>query len=170
MPCDVIIGGPVVCLVRKLVPVKGDVGSSQPTDVRSDPGWQTVAPRPWTVICHAPNTNNHLLFLFAVMVVTHQLSPYMVLIGIGGLWLLGGVRPWWFVAAMGSVAVGFLGVHYDFVVSHFGPLFGGDPFDNAQTANQVGTPSTGVSFVANITRINCVCLASRCYRIHPSAS
>jgi hypothetical protein len=74
------------------------------------------------------------LFLFAVIVPTHQLTPYLVIIGTTVLVLLGRVRPWWLVPALLAVALGYLSVHLDHIASSFDLFSGANPLDNAKHA------------------------------------
>jgi hypothetical protein len=52
---------------------------------------------------------------FAAVVVTHQLSPFVVLLAVGGLTATGQVRPRWLVVVMGAMAVGYVSLHYDYL-------------------------------------------------------
>jgi hypothetical protein len=52
---------------------------------------------------------------FAAVVVTHQLSPFVVLLAIGGLTAAGQVRPRWLVVVLGAVAFGYVSLHYDYL-------------------------------------------------------
>lgn len=67
-----------------------------------------------------------LFGVFAFLVVTHQLTPFAVVIGIGLISAAGFVRPRWVVIWMASMAVAYLLLHLPFVErSHdvFGSIF-----------------------------------------------
>ncbi len=69
--------------------------------------------------------------MFAVVVVSHQLSPFMILAGLGLLTVAGMVRPRWLVFALGAMTFAYLFAHMSFVErSHdlLGSL--GRPFQN----------------------------------------
>ncbi|MDQ6946453.1 MAG: HEAT repeat domain-containing protein [Actinomycetota bacterium] len=70
-----------------------------------------------------------LFVVFATVVVTHQLSPYMIVVGFGLLTAAGVVRPRWVVVGLLAMAIGYLLVRLPYVQrtqSLFSPL--GDPF------------------------------------------
>lgn len=83
-----------------------------------------------------------LLAIFAVIVVMHQLSPYMVIVGVGLLAVLGLVRPRWVVVAMVALAGGYLLIHASYL-EHTQDLFGSlfDPFRNIK-GNGIGAATT----------------------------
>lgn len=91
--------------------------------------------------------------LFSVMVVSHQLSPYMILLSLCGLVVFGGLRPFWLLGVLAAIALGFLGIHYTFIVDHFGPLLGGGVAQNAAARPTVTHPDQAVSFVSTAARI-----------------
>ncbi|MGH9276850.1 MAG: hypothetical protein ACRD12_01885 [Acidimicrobiales bacterium] len=85
-----------------------------------------------------------LFLIFSVVVVTHQLSPFLVLFGVGLLTAAGLVRPRWVVVALAALALGYLALHLGFLRSEghlqgnpFNPreVLGAlsNPFDNAHT-------------------------------------
>lgn len=55
------------------------------------------------------------LAVFSVVVVAHQLSPYMIVLGVGLLTAAGLVRPRWFVVAMVVITFGYLLPHLPFL-------------------------------------------------------
>lgn len=63
--------------------------------------------------------------IYSCIVAAHQLTPYMILLGVGTLFVLGVLwRGWLLLAMMAILAGGFLAPRYGFIVSTFGPLFG----------------------------------------------
>jgi hypothetical protein len=96
-----------------------------------------------------------LLATFAVVVVSHQLSPFLLLLGLGLLTAAGIVRPRWVVVVMAAIALAYLADHLAFLRSD-GDLAGSpfnprdvlgalsNPFDNANAAGfDTATPMAG---------------------------
>ena len=70
--------------------------------------------------------------IYFVLVFEHELSPYVVLIQLGALALIGEVRRRWIALLFAAVVFGYLVPHFDFVNSHFGILKSiGNFFGNA---------------------------------------
>jgi hypothetical protein len=71
--------------------------------------------------------------LFFAIVAAHQLTPYIALLGVVALALLGVVwRGWLMVGLLAVLALGFLAPRYGLITSQFGGVFsGGDVFENA---------------------------------------
>lgn len=97
----------------------------------------TARSRPWALV--------FLLAVFAVVVVTHQLSPYLVVAGIALMTAAGGVRPRWIVVAFAVVTIAYLVPHLGYLRSSHNlagsPLNPRDilnalsnPFDNARSS------------------------------------
>jgi hypothetical protein len=113
------VGGRFHCWVTRVV--GSVVRRPQRTDALAEPmawsRWQSVLV---------------VLTLDAAIVATHQLTPYMVVLQLGVLTVLG-LRPRWLVLACAGLAVGYLLPNLNFVQSHYGGLFSGiNPVDNAQ--------------------------------------
>jgi hypothetical protein len=72
------------------------------------------------------------LIYFAI-VAAHQLTPYMALLGVAALVVLGLVwRGWLALGLLAVIALGFLAPRYGLISSQFGGVFsGGDVFENA---------------------------------------
>lgn len=70
--------------------------------------------------------------IFFAITAAHQLTPYMGIVGVAALALLGIVRRGWLlVLLMAVIAFGYLAPHYGLISSQFGGLFsGGNPLDN----------------------------------------
>lgn len=93
---------------------------------RGEPGWPvTTAPRPGPAVLVA------LLSTFALVVATHQLSPYMALLMFGPLFVLGYLRPFWVAIAMGVTTLGFLAPNFTWVDQKYGLLSSLNFVDNA---------------------------------------
>jgi hypothetical protein len=70
--------------------------------------------------------------IYLAIVAAHQLTPYVVLIEVGALTVLGLIRPRWLVLALAAIAGGYLIPRYHMISSNFGGLFsGGNPLQNA---------------------------------------
>lgn len=91
--------------------------------------------------------------IFFAIVAAHQLTPYVALIGVGGLVILGLLRRGWLLlVVMGAIAVGYLIPRYGLVSSQFGGLFsGGDAISNASGVKAYN--KGGESFSANVTHV-----------------
>jgi hypothetical protein len=80
-------------------------------------------------------------FIYFVLVFEHELSPYVVLIQLGALALIGEVRRRWIALLFAAVVFGYLAPHFAFVNSHFGILKSiGNFFSNA------APPSAGIGY------------------------
>jgi hypothetical protein len=101
-----------------------------------------------------------IFVVFAVVVVSHQLSPYLVVSGLALLTLGGVVRPRWMVAGLTAVMIGYLVPHLPYL-HRTGNLSGsplnprdvlsalGNPFDNLKSSGfGGGTPRPGRALTA----------------------
>jgi hypothetical protein len=80
--------------------------------------------------------------IFFVIVAAHQLTPYVVLAGLGALTLLDLLRPRWLVILLAAAAAAYLAPRYTLISNDFGGLFsGGNPIQNASGAR--GTSHAG---------------------------
>ena len=70
--------------------------------------------------------------VFAVVVVTHQLTPYWLLLIIGALAFGKALRPRWLVFVYFGIALGYLALHLK-VAASYGLLSGFDPLGNAES-------------------------------------
>ena len=78
---------------------------------------------------------NIALLLFAVIVASHQLTPYMLIVGLAVLTVLGVIRPRLLVVGFVAIAVGYLLPRLEFVQVNYGLLTGaGDPLHNSRNA------------------------------------
>jgi hypothetical protein len=77
--------------------------------------------------------------IFFVIVISHQLTPYVALSGVAGLTVFGIVRPRWLIIVMAAIALGFLGTRYDLIASQFGGVFS----DADVVTNASGTTGSG---------------------------
>jgi len=71
--------------------------------------------------------------VYFAIVAAHQLTPYLVLLAVGVLVLLGTLwRGWLTLLLLAVVAVGYLAPHYGLISQQFGGVFsGGSVFENA---------------------------------------
>lgn len=93
------------------------------------------------------------LLIFAAIVVTHQLTPYIALAAIGILTVLDLLRPRWLLLATAAMAIAFLIPHYQLIQNMYGGLF--SDFDVVQNAaGRIGVPASAAeTFTANCVRI-----------------
>lgn len=91
-----------------------------------------------------------VLGLDAVIVLSHQLTPYMLLVGITLLMLVGVVRPWWMLAGMAVMTFAFLGANFHFIQHNYGVFTSIDPFNNVQGPKITQHPSAGKAFNTNV--------------------
>ena len=91
-----------------------------------------------------------ILLMDAMLVASHQLTPYVLLMQLGALMLVGYVRPWWVPVAAGVVTISYLVPNYDFIVNKFGILSSSDPLANATQKTFDGTPDVAERTISNI--------------------
>jgi hypothetical protein len=63
-----------------------------------------------------------LLFLYAVLTFTHELSPYIVVVQLGALVLTRLLRPRWLPLALAVIAIGYLLPRFSYVNTNYGLL------------------------------------------------
>jgi len=71
-----------------------------------------------------------LLTLDVAIVVTHQLTPFVILIELGALLLLGVTHARWLIFAMALITVGFLAPNLTYMADHYGLVSSFDPVNN----------------------------------------
>lgn len=92
-----------------------------------------------------------VLGVFAIIVASHQLTPYMLLVSIGVLMLVGIIRPWWILIPMALLTFGYLAANLTFIQQHYGLFTSIDPFNNVQGVNITpNTPVPGKVFNTNV--------------------
>ena len=93
-----------------------------------------------------------VLSLDAIIVASHQLTPYMLLVSVALLTLVGVARPWWMLLGMGVLTFSYLGANYSFIKHNYGVFTSIDPFNNAQGqgATITKTPTAGKSFNTDV--------------------
>ena len=79
-----------------------------------------------------------LIAVYAVIVVVHQLSPFLLLVGVVLLALAGLVRPLWVVAVLAALAIGYLALHLAFLRDE-GHL-SGSPFNPREVVGALSNP------------------------------
>jgi hypothetical protein len=106
-----------------------------------------------------------IIGIYFALSMTHQLSPYMVAIQLGGLAVAGMLRPKWLPVALAAVAIGYLLPHFGFVNSHFGLLSSlGSFLNNAKPPSLSVTPvvaasETTIARCSELLSIGIWCLA-----------
>jgi hypothetical protein len=90
----------------------------------------TARTRPWALA--------FLLAVFAVVVVTHQLSPYLVVVAIALVTAAGGVRPRWIILALTALTVAYLVPHLGYLRSSHN--LSGSPLNPRDILNALSNP------------------------------
>jgi hypothetical protein len=91
-----------------------------------------------------------VLSLDAVIVASHQLTPYMLLVSLALLMLAGVIRPWWVLFAMATMTFAYLAANFHFIRTHYGVFTSIDPFNNARDSELTETPSAGKLFNTHV--------------------
>jgi hypothetical protein len=95
---------------------------------RPQPGGEFAAELPWS----RGTSLAIVLAVDAVIVATHQLTPYVIVLELGALTVLGVARPRWLVAATATIAVLYLVANIGYITRNY-PLFTGlNPSRNIQ--------------------------------------
>ncbi len=81
-----------------------------------------------------------VLGIYAVIVATHQLTPYVLVLELGTLTLIGTARPRWLVIAMAVMSVGYLLPNLGYIIHNYGLFSGLNPTNNIQ-GGQWGPPN-----------------------------
>lgn len=96
------------------------------------------------------------LVVFAGVVVTHQLTPYWLLLVVTGLVVFRRVRSWWLPVACAAIALGYLYLNYA-IVTRYGAVTSTNPLQNIRLT-QRAVPLFGFR-VAFYTAIVCYLIA-----------
>jgi hypothetical protein len=99
-----------------------------PARVRAATLTPRTASATWRIVIPA------IVVIDAAIIVSHQLTPYIVLFDIGGLVVAGLLRPWWLLLVLVLLTVGFLAPNIEFIQRNFGLFSALDPFKNALAA------------------------------------
>ncbi|MGK2878247.1 MAG: hypothetical protein ACSLFF_06690 [Solirubrobacterales bacterium] len=73
-----------------------------------------------------------LLLLDGALVTTHQLTPYMLILQLGAIALVGTIRPLWVVLACAALTAIYLVPHFEWVNEQYGLLDSLNPTENAR--------------------------------------
>jgi hypothetical protein len=93
-----------------------------------------------------------LVGVFAAITVAHQLTPYLLLFGVGMLTVLGLIRPYWLIVLLAVVAGGYFLPRLSGVSSQYHLFDGFDLFKNA-SGNASGWGSDAQRFSATLARL-----------------
>jgi hypothetical protein len=87
-----------------------------------------------------------IAFVYGVLTFEHELSPYVVLVQLSALAIIGEVRRRWMAILFAVVAIGYFAPHFDFVNKHFGLVASiGNFFGNvAPPSATLGAATAGV--------------------------
>ena len=78
-----------------------------------------------------------LVVLDVVLVISHQLTPYVLLLQLTGLVVIGVLQPFWTVLVLGLVTVGYLIPNLPFIIKKYGLLDTSSP--TAPVGSQIGS-------------------------------
>ena len=98
--------------------------------------------------------------LFAVIVVTHQLTPYMMLLSLVVLAVLGAMRPRWLVAPALAVSVAYLVPQLGYLVQNFSLFQGGHVTTARYGPTPVGNNEPWLVAHAGGLVSGCMCVAA----------
>ena len=93
---------------------------------RGQPRVEIARPLPWSSAASVAI----VLGLDAVIVATHQLTPYVLLLQLGALTVLGTARPRWLVLAMGAMTLAYLLPNLGYIAHNYGLFTGLNPTSN----------------------------------------
>ena len=112
-----------------------------------------MAPAPATTRAHRYLALALAVAIFFVIVAAHQLTPYVILAGVGALTLMDLLRPRWLLVILAAVATAYLIPRYGLISHDFGGLFsGGNPIENA-SGSQGTHHAGGEALTAQIVRL-----------------
>jgi hypothetical protein len=98
--------------------------------------------------------------LFAVIVVTHQLTPYMILLSLVVLAALGALRPRWLVLPALAVSVAYLVPQLGYLLRNFSLFHSGQAIATHYGATPVGTNEPWLVAHAGGLVSGCMCVAA----------
>jgi hypothetical protein len=119
--------------------------------VRKKQQWDAERPDPeWS----RRSAITAVLVLDLGVAVTHQLTPYVLLIQLGILTVCGFIKPRWLLAGCAAITVGYLLPNLGWVNSHYGLFSSLDPFNNAKVADTTKyTCSAACQLVSRISTL-----------------
>lgn len=91
-----------------------------------------------------------VLGIDAVIVATHQLTPYVVLVSVALLLITETVRPRWLLLVMAAMTLGYLALNLRFIEHNYGLLSSIDPFNNVQGPRVASSPAPGKVFNTDV--------------------
>lgn len=84
-----------------------------------------------------------ILVVYAAIVPTHQLTPYIIVLVLGVLAVAGAIRPRWVPLVLLVLALAFLVPNFNYVQQHYNVFSGLDPFSNAEPVNSLDHATAG---------------------------
>ncbi|HEX2118299.1 MAG TPA: hypothetical protein VHF91_03880, partial [Acidimicrobiales bacterium] len=107
--------------------------------VHEDVGGGEAGPAGWLRVVALGS----LFCAFAVVIVAHQLSPFLILMGVGILVAAGLIRPRWVVAVLAVLALGYFALHVSYLRSD--RHLAGSPFDPREILSALNNPFDNAS-------------------------
>jgi hypothetical protein len=92
-----------------------------------------------------------LVGLFAAAVITHQMTPEMLLISLTGLWILGVLRQPFLMLTLVAITSGYLLLHFSAVDQNF--VINGFSFANAAGEPAITNPSVQQAFAGHLSEV-----------------
>jgi hypothetical protein len=102
-------------LVGRVLPVKRGKLETLPTAVSRTTRYSVIAA---------------IIVLQFVITASHQLSPYLIVLALAPLFIVGYLRPWWLGVVLVAIPVFYLLPHYAYMQEKFGLFTGFNPFAN----------------------------------------
>jgi hypothetical protein len=96
-----------------------------------------------------------VLAISVAIVISHQLTPFFLVLNLGLLVVFRRCRGWWLPAAVVVFTVLWIALAHDYLSVHFPSLFSGNPFANVKPGNHPvpGAGSSGEQFIALTARV-----------------
>lgn len=110
--------------------------------------WITRKRQTWTMVVREVEwptvaAVGSVALLDVAMTISHQLTPFILLMQAGLLWVCGFIRPKWIVVVFGAIPVLYLLPQIGWVDEHYGIFQSLDPFNNIKVADTVKLECTG---------------------------
>ena len=110
--------------------------------------WITRKRQTWTMVVREVEwptvaAVGSVALLDVAMTIAHQLTPFILLMQAGLLWVCGFIRPKWIVVVFGAIPVLYLLPQIGWVDEHYGIFQSLDPFNNIKVADTVKLECTG---------------------------
>lgn len=138
------LASPGTTRIQRLLAAVSRVILRKPLDMPADPRAGS-----WPV----PVAVGLSALLCTAITISHQLTPYLLLVGLALASVVGYYRPRWLPAALAVIVIGYLAPNLGYVNQHYGIFSSVDPFRNVETNTLfAGVPEPGKTFNATVSR------------------